>query len=218
MTVQMVDIDDLMPSLMRYTPNLPEPTAYAFIRQACREFCRRTKVWRHNTEFSILTLSDEVVVTIPESEIIYIDEARLGETDLEPIPLETLDDDRPGWYHEQTLDADGNETEGVAQYITQLTPNTITVYPRQTGTVKARYILMPSLDAELVPEFFLTQYREVIGRGAAAEAFAMPDAEFFNPTLAAAHSQQFEMGMRRQTSIVSKGQQRGRNRTKASYF
>lgn len=208
----MTDIDDLMPYLMRYTPNLPEPTAYDFLREAARDWCQRTKCWREAEEFPIASLDNVHLTTKQDAEVFYIDEAYLDGLPLEPVPIETLDDKYPGWQWAE------HEEEGVAQYITQVEPNTIMVYPRQTGHMKARYVLQPSNDAETVPLFLVENFGRYIGIGASARALTMPDTEFANPQLGAFHGNQFEQRMRKYTNVVSKGQQRGRNRTKASYF
>lgn len=197
---------------MRYTPNLPEPTAHDFLREAARDWCQRTKCWRETDEFNISTLDYAHLATIPDAEVIYIDEAFLDDMALTPIPLETLDDKHPGWQWAEV------DEEGTARYITQIEPNTITLYPRQRGRMKARYILQPSNQAEKVPAFLVQNFGRYIGIGASSRALTMPDAEFANPQLGAYHAEQYENRMRKYTNVVSKGQQRGRNRTKASFF
>lgn len=209
---RMVDIDELMPHMMRYTPNLPEPTAYDFLRDASREWCQRTKCWRENTEFTIVSSDYDHVSSIPDADIFYIDEPQLGEMPLEPITLEELDNLEPGWQFTDKTE------ESVAKYITQYKPNTITVHPYQTGTVKARLVLQPSNDAESVPDFLVSLYGRQIGFGAASMALLMPDPEFSDAGRADVLNRKFERAIRRFSGITSRGQQRGRIRVQGAYF
>lgn len=207
---RMTDIDDLMPDLMRYAPNLPEPTAHRFLLEAAREWCQRTKCWRETDKFTISTTDGFALNTIPDADVHYIDEGEIDGAALEPIPLETLDEKVPRWLWQ--------EEEGQARYITQIEPETAILYPRQKGVLKCRYVLQPSLSAETVPLFLAEKFGQYIGLGASARALTMPDVEYSNPNLGQLHGSQFERRMRQYSGVISRGQQRGRTRTKASFF
>ena len=211
MITTMTDIDDLLKYVLRYAPNLPEPIAFAFLRDASREFCQRTKCWRMMDDFTISGPDYNYQVGLVDADIVYMDEVQIDGRSIEPITLETLDDREPGWLWQ-------DQEASTAKYITQVEPNTVTVHPKQDGYVKARYVLQPSNDAEQVPQFLVKQYGKEIGMGAAAMALLMPDREFSNPALGKDFGVKFERTMRRYSGIVSKGPQRGKNRVKASFF
>jgi len=208
---QMVDLDDLLPELLIHVPNLPEPLAFRFLRDAARKFCARTKCWRERDTIEVTDPEEELVCSIPDVSVVFIEQAKLDDYFLTPITVRRLDEKVPNWSFDTDL-------ESQATYITQLVRNTFTIYPRQLGTLTLRYVLQPSRQAINIPEFLAEDYAEVIGMGAAAKALMMKSQEFFDPKLGVAMRAEFESELGKHMMSTSRGQQRARNNQKASFF
>jgi predicted metal-dependent phosphoesterase TrpH len=206
--VQMLDIDDFLPEVLRYAPNVTDFTAQRFIIQAARDLCERCKVWRENDTISITAPEMQGVCTIADAAIVAIQSARLGDRQLEPVRVEWLDAEIPNW---------ANDTnEMTALYVTQIRPDTIAVVPRETGTLSVRLALKPSRNATSLPALLLENYAEEIGRGAAGRILIDPNSE--NPQLGLAHQQWFSQQLETIATRVAKGQQKAPLRTRGRYL
>lgn len=206
--VQMLDIDDFLPEVLRYAPNVTDFTAQRFIIQAARDLCERCKVWRENDTISITAPEMQGVCTIADAAIVAIQSARLGDRQLEPVRVEWLDAEIPNWAN------DTNEMK--ALYVTQIRPDTIAVVPRETGTLSVRLALKPSRNATSLPALLLENYAEEIGRGAAGRILIDPNSD--NPQLGLAHQQWFSQQLETIATRVAKGQQKAPLRTRGRYL
>lgn len=205
------DIDLLLPVLMTHAPKCPEPLAVRYLRQAAREFCRRTRLWRETDRFEIVAPDFQAMCTIEDSAIVSIQTARFNGRDLDPVSPFWLDEHQPDWQQEEA-------PEATARYITQTAPNTITIVPRETGQLETRLCLQPSRDAFTFPAFLVDDHGDEIGLGAAGMVLTTPSLEIANPELGAALLQQFHGRIATTNVITAKGQQRARLRTKGSYL
>lgn len=203
------DIDDLLPEVLIYAPKVPHIVAFRFIREIAKEFCQRTRLWRAQDEFEVTAPESEGITTISDANIFEVEWAELEDIALEPVKPSWLDQNVPLW---QTLE---NET---AKYVTQLSPNTLTVVPKATGTLKLRLVLEPSRKAMTLPDFMVEQHGTLIGRGAAARIMLTPDQDYTNPNLGAAMNAEFKADLDRLAVKAVKGQQRAPLRTKGSFF
>src|SRR3990167_8730810 len=97
----MKDIELLLPRVMEKASACPEPTAIRHIRDAAIEFARRTRIWRESDSFTLSEDEYEVLAVEPGASIYEISHARFGETDLEPVTIDWLDKERPGWRDEE---------------------------------------------------------------------------------------------------------------------
>ena len=206
--VQMLDIDDFLPEVMRYAPNASDFAAQRFLIQAARDLCERCKVWRENDNISITAPEMQGVCTIADAAIVSIQSAMLNERALEPVRVEWLDAEIPNWATDTT--------ETTALYVTQIRPDTIAVVPRETGTLSVRFALKPSRNATSLPALLLENYAEEIGRGAAARILIDPNSD--NPQLGLAHQQWFSQQLDTIAVRVAKGQQKAPLRTRGRYL
>lgn len=206
----MEDIDRFLPDLRTYAPQCPDVTAHRFIRQAARKFCARTKVWREWDTITIATPDEECITTISDAAIVGIESARLDGNDLEPITTNDLDVKHPGWSEDTTI--------GTARYITQLVPNKIALYPRATGSLRARLILQPSLAALSLPDFLLHENGPLIGKGAAAGALMVPGQPYSDAGRGRDLNADFSGEVNSLVRSLAKGQQRAPLRTKPVFF
>ncbi|MBD9539921.1 hypothetical protein IB276_10690 [Ensifer sp. ENS04] len=205
---QTVDIDDFLPQVLLYAPNCADQVAYRFLRETAREFCQRTNCWRESDEVTITAPDCEGVSTASDAEIHLIQRAELDGVPLEPRTVAWLDANEPGW--ETSTDI----TQ--ARYITQLQPNTVTVFPRAEGKLTMRVVLKPSLSALTLPGFLLDQWGTEIGKGAAGRVLLLPDSP--NPNLGVGLLQEFKDCLGAEAIRTAKGQQGARLRTKGSYL
>lgn len=206
-----VDIDDFLPFALVHAPNCSDLIAYRYIREASRELCERCKVWRETDEMLITEDTCETLSTIPDADIVSIENAALDGVPLKPVTLAWLDENHPGW--------DRSEERGGARYITQTEPNTVQLYPRTAGNLTMRIVLQPSLTAMTMPGILLTKWGNVIGEGAAASILLLPnDDGGGDPAKAAALLGEFRQRIVTARFKAAKGQQGAPLRTKGSYF
>jgi hypothetical protein len=209
--MQMVPIDDLLPEVLTHVPNCSDPVAFKYLREAAQDVCRQGMMWRENDAFPVADPDAEGVITNQDASIVRIARAKLGDVELEPVTVEWLDANQPGWT-EATIDANP------ARYVTQLTPNTVAVAPRATGTLQIRLVLQPSRTAENVPDWLVEQYGILIGKGAAGKIMMLPDEAVADPARGAELGNEF---MRKLDGIALKaqrGQQGARLRTRGRFF
>ncbi len=207
---RMVDIDEFLPELLVLAPKCPEPLAFRYLRDAAVELCERTRVWTETDQVSITAPRCEYICVSQDAQLVGWKNARLDGRVLDTIRLDELDDIMPDW---QDQDAD----IAAARWITQSAPNTLSIVPRQTGTLKLRLILKPSRRALSFPEFLLDHHATAIAKGAAARVLTTPS-EFANPELGSAYHSDFKATLDSLALKEAKGQQGARLRTKGSYF
>jgi hypothetical protein len=219
----MKDLELLLPRVLEKAAACPEPTALRHLRDAAIEFCRRTRVWRATESFALSTDDDECVAVETGVSIFEISHAEYFAADavtgdkgtpLDAVTLDWLDKNRPGWRIE----------EGAPCYITQSAPDTVRVVPRPEvlvppapGTLTLELILVPTQDAEQVPDVLIEHYSREIADGALGAVLLLP-AEFGNAELGAFHKAEFEKALGRWSDRIPRGQQRARRRTTPSSF
>lgn len=207
-----VDIDLLLPQVLKYAPKCPEPLAIDELRQAAIELCERAKLWRESDEITLEAPEAQGLCTIQESSIVSIEWAELAGCELEPVTVEWLDNRYPDWSYAE-------EEVGASRYITQLTPNMVTVYPRAPGRLRMRLVLKPSLESFTLPRFLREHHAVTIGKGAAGRVLTTAaDVEWANPQLGAALVSEFQSLRDGIALKATKGQQGARLRTKGSYL
>lgn len=205
----MVDIDDFLPEALRYAPNTSDFVAIRALIQAARDLCQRCILWRESDRFEITAPDMQGLCTIHDADIVKIINAQLDGMTLEPRTAAWLDEHEPLW---STPDA----PVATARYVTQTAPGTVTIVPKATGIMDVRLVLKPSMDAVSMPAFLLSEYRDEIGRGAAARILTDPNST--NPQLGLDHRAWFEARLDHLCVQSVKGQHGARLRTKGAYF
>lgn len=206
----MRDLDELLPQVMPLAPSCPEVIALRYLREAARQYCQVMPVWRDTDSFTITAEQYEQLSSLPDVEIVKIETAHLDETKLEPVAVGDLDQKHPNWFN--------STDEGSARYVTQIGPDSVSLYPRAAGTLTMRLVLKPSLQARTVPEVLVTRYADIIGRGAAGNILLLPNTEFANPALGSAHLAFFNSKINVGAQLRARsGQQRAPLRTKARF-
>lgn len=207
----MMDLDELLPEVLTHAQKCPEPLAIRMLRDAARDFCQQSRIWRDTDTIPVTSPEFEGVCTIQDAAIVMIEAAHMDETALEPITARQLDEIRRNW-------ATDTSTLSNARYITQLRPDTITLYPQQVGTITARLILKPSRTAWQIPDFLIDGYGSEIASGALGSILLVPGTEYVNPQLGAYHASRFEEAKRIAGRTAARSQLNAPIRSKVSIF
>lgn len=206
----MRDIDELLPQVLPFAPNCPEPVALRFIREAARKMCHDIRLWREYDTTVVSGPECTALLTIPDAEIVEIQAATINGHRLDPVTIAWLDSEHPGWDRPAEITA--------ARYITQLNPKTVAVSPREEGELTARYVLQPSMDCLEVPDTLVDLHAITLGKGAAARILMMPAVDFANPQLGSVLLGEFDGLVASLKTEHTKGQQGARLRTKGDWF
>ncbi|PZU85217.1 MAG: hypothetical protein DI528_12845 [Shinella sp.] len=207
--VTMIDIEEFLPEVLQYAPNTSELVAQTHIVAVARELCDRCKIWRETDTFEIVTPAGQGLMSISNAEIVSIEEADMGGVPMEPVTVAWLDEHRPKWHTDTAT--------GQARYVTQLNLNTVSVYPRQSGEMTARFVLKPARRATELPDFLLQSYSDEIGKGAAGRIHTLPT-ENAVPQLGVTMTAWFEERLNKLSTKTTRGQQGAPLRTKGRYF
>lgn len=207
----MSDIDDLLPEVLLHAPNCADVVAYRYLREAARELCQRSRAWRVTETLLVTTPESQAIIATEDASIFEIANAFLDEFELTPVTPAWLDSEYPGWH-------DSYADTGPARFITQIAPNTVTIVPKVTGTLKMRLVLEPSRTAMTVPDFIVEQYATEIGKGAAGRVLMLPSNTVGNPNYGTKLLAEFEDLLDTVAVQATKGQQGARLRSKGAYF
>lgn len=204
-----VDFDELLPEIAIYAPKVPDIVAFRFIREVTREMCSRARLWTVTDQFEVKAPDFEALSTIPDAEIVEIEQALFNGEALEPQTRAWLDRELGDW---QSL-------EGTPpRYITQVELNSVTIVPKASGTLRMRSRLKPSRTATTLPSSLIDQYATEIGMGAAGRALMVPQQDYTNPQLGAVKEALFKEFLDGLSLAASKGQQKAPLRTRARFF
>mgnify|MGYP004445770845 CR=1 FL=1 len=216
----MIDIDEFLPRFRGEAGNVPQPVAFARLRDAAREFCRSTKAWTTRLTVTFTDPDRIEIASLVEQDAEFFEltrKARFKGTteadayDIERITPFDLDQRHPGWIE----DADVAET---VQFVTSTDHNLLRVYPKAAGTLYATAVLIPDRQAETLPEFLLSDHEETICRGAAAMALTTPQAEYANPQRGLDLRNQFQQAIDTMTMRAQRSDAKGRRNTRGRYF
>ena len=198
------DIDMLYPKVLQYAPGCPEPTAVEHLRDAAIQLCKATRCWRDLDEFHVTGCGpDKIPAILPYATLFEIEKAWFNDHELEPKT-----------YGSDMLFHDAGEP----RYITQVSPDSVMLDPARAGTLKLSMFLMPSENAETLPQFFFDQFPRALADGALGTLLLLPNQPFTNPQLGVAFANKFQATLDRNFAFNMRGQQRAKKRTQPNYF
>ena len=208
----MRDLYELAPHVLPWVPTCPEPLMIQYLRQAVIEFCRRTRSWRSEEVYRLISADQDInLVTCCDSVIHEIERVRYRE------------DDQSAWQHplqpaafEEVDDWQGSEATPVM--FTQRIPNTLRVCPFTTGEIKVTMYLKPDQMAQTIPDYIVEQYPDVIAAGALAKLMLLPGRDFTEPNQSMMYQAMFDEACDRHFRDNLRGQQRARVRTKPRFL
>lgn len=195
-----MDLDALHPFIAPHVRACPDPVIDHCIRQAAREFCQRTRVWRVTDTFPVTGGAEEIISVPAGAALVEIEDAWFNDIQLSPGRF--------------ALGA----AEGEPAMFTQVLPNTLMVRPPGAGMLRLSLFVMPSLDAGQLPDFLVSIYAQPIASGALYRLLMIPGENWSNPPLGMAHRAEFDRAMDRNFAAHMKGQQRAPVRTKYRFI
>lgn len=210
--MSMKELEAFLPNIAHIVPGCAEPTILKAVREACIEFCERTKLWRSFDEFQVSTEDCEVVCVPSGASLLEFEHVSFDGFPLDPASISMLDADHPYW---RTQD---DEQTTYPRFYTQTELDTITVVPRATGTLKVSTILVPSEDTDMVPGWLLDKYRRAIAAGALKDLLIIPGQPFFNADLSGFYTARFNTALDNYGSMNVRGQQRAPLRVRSQYL
>jgi hypothetical protein len=251
----MIQVRRFLPLILPFAPGVPNMVAEFHTRMAAIEYCERTRCWRHiisiEMDYDLITGDGEEafwgdepalwgsdpafwgslealgdtggteVVVAPDYAAIHFIESAFWDGEVELTPTQ----------YSKVLPSDRESISGPPRYITQVNPNTVTVYPFHPGTLDLTVFLKPRSGTDFtndpqapvedfynqVPDFLFIQHAEAIAAGALARLLAMPETRWQNPTMAAVYLNKFERYCDTAFSTPVVGQHRAPRRTRMRF-
>lgn len=191
-----------LPEVMQYVPGVPEFVAENAIKQACIEFCERTRFWQENLD-SQLTLKSTADYEIDApTGVKFVDIVEAWYNDVLLIPKSTEELTRIYRY------TDWRTVESDPQYITRINPTEVILVPmpvKTGGALKIRAALAPTRDSTMVYDQLYEQYLEYIAYGARARLYNSPKQPYFDKSSAAEFEGKFRAAIAEVRARVNKG-------------
>lgn len=208
-------LSNLLPLMLPYATDMPEPVAEAQLRLAANEFCKETLCWREVVDVTLVDAP--IAVTITGGTLVKIEKAMFDDaTELKPEQFQNIGLDK--W--------DDTDASGEPSHIFQLNDGTVTVYPFKAGTITLSGFFAPQIVPDTsdipgqnkIPLFLANSNGMDIVHGALSRAFAIPKQSWTSPDQAAYHGSLFEQAKARRHGQRLRGQQRARVRVKSHFM
>lgn len=213
-------LSDLLPLVVPHVATAPRPAIEQALRLSAIEWCERTRCWRHITTLAI-DARRKAVAAPPYATIHRIESARWnGEYDLTPVQFT------------QTDIIEGEDADSAPPaYLTQVSPNEVSVHPFEEGTLTLSAFLKPRSAPQpgtgygddpadplasswnVVPEHVLIQSGEDVAAGALYRMMMTPGKDWTNFELGADHRARFNIAANDAYGREMRGQQRAPVRT-----
>lgn len=191
----MKSLDEFFPQVRMDCPQIALPIVRQAILDACREFCKKTKIWEEMKIFSLAPNKSEYKIALPENtnlqDITYL--ARLN-TDTNKYDDRTrfkvTENDMDyegvagwgGWGNTTNWRDTTNDNADFWRWGIKADMKTVFIYPQPTVAladgVKAKLILSPDQGAFEVPDVLYDEYAEQIGSGAVARLMELVPDDF----------------------------------------
>lgn len=245
MAVTMKRTAELLPLVLPYCPTCPDFVAEQMIRLAAIDFAEKSRSWRHVAEIdmsegvwtALLTgtveaqdygllfavgggvfrakavlRGDESTLAAPTIAVIHeIEFADWNGMRLTPVQYSTFE----------------AEKQGVPQYVSQVTPNSISIWPYEPGILTVSMFLKPSSASQfmvsadtplfdrfnVIPDFFVSLHGQTLALGALARILSIPDEPWTNDQKALFYKGEFEQKLNGAFRQNMRGQQRAPIRT-----
>lgn len=196
----MRSLDEFFPQVRLDVPGVALPIVRQAILDACRDFCKRTKVWNTIKIFSLSPNKSEYQIAIPENtfiqDITYLGRLISGSSPVKyddrtrrKVTESDLDYESPNWRESESSNAE------FWRWGIKSDRRTVFFYPIPTVAladgIKCKVILAPNQDASEVPHILFDEYAEGIGAGASAKLLEIPGKEWTDLQAADMRQRQF---------------------------
>lgn len=213
---------DMLPLVLPHVPGCPYMEVIKNLRLAAIEWCERTRCWRSITTVAI-TGQGQAVVAPHYATIHEIETAHMAGQRLTPTQFSHIDQQDRG----------EDNVSGPPRYITQVSPNEITLVPFSTGDLELSLFLKPRSgdevgsngqggwlqdDQNVIPQHIFVQDAEAISWGALSRLMAQPKKEWTNPNMAVYYENKFGARADSKFSSNVEGQQKARPRSRPQWI
>lgn len=203
---------DFYSAVLLHVGGAPFPLVNEKLIDAAREFCERTRCWRDVQTFRTNGDEDELSCAPPDAAILELEEVWFDGHKLARVPFKDVD---PASWPEDWQ----RPHSGISPVcVSQANHNAIVIAPKAAGTVRASMFLIPTPDAQTLPDVLYDRFREAVANGAIARLCALPDQPYSDFNKAAAFTGLFEAACDQNFRFNKRGQQRAPTRVRPSWF
>lgn len=227
--VDTVRVSKFLPYVIPHAPGCPTFTAESAVRLAAIEFCEKARCWRHLDQIEI---DDENTVALVAPDYAAIHEIEFASFSNESTPRQPL---TPTQYSDigERYRASLEDVDGAPRYITQVNPNSVTLFPFTAGTLEVSLFLKPRMgqsfvastaddpiqdEYDQVPAFLLTQWGEAIADGALSKLLLQPQTQWYDPNRAQYYMGRFMRACDSKFAQSLRGQHRAPKRTRFRFL
>ena len=199
-----VPYENFLPEVMQFVPNVADIIAVNAIRNACIEFCEKTRYLQLDIPYiSLVAGKASYPIVTPDGtkfvlpEVTYFNDVLL-------IPKSS--DELASIYRM----ADWRKVQGNPAYVTRLIAPEIllTPYPvavTSTDFLRCRVSIAPTRDSTEIDSEIYEQFLEVISFGARARLYGTPQQSYYDKTAAEQYARMFKNGIGEARQRVVKG-------------
>lgn len=208
-----VPYEEFLPEVMQFVPDVADLVATNAIKQACIEFCQKTRYWQIELDpiDVVANQSSYVIPTPADTKMVGIVYAYYNNNLMIPQPPDTLANIyRMG---------DWRELQGSPQYITQIIKPEVILVPQPSFSIadalKMRVAIAPTRDSTEISSEIYENYLLVIADGAKSILYATPGQPYYDKVLSKECQINFRTGIANARIAIDKGLTR--NSTRAEY-
>lgn len=208
----MAQWSDFLPHVLPFAPGCPDPVAEFNLREAARDFCARTRVWR--TTLAPMTIAPTAGIG-PHAMPLPVD------TELVRIERATMNGRLIDAVAEDALPVDWQQYPNTVRdcIFTQDALSVMTVPAYETDrTLVLDVTLKPDYQAEDFPTHLASQYMRAIADGALSLILMQPDKPYTNLALAGVKTAEFNDRVSVVANRVRRGSSSFRPRGNARFF
>lgn len=205
----MRDIFELAPHILPFAPGCPEPVMVQYARDAAIKFCQRSRSWRSDEvyplaspEINVMAKCDAVIFDIESVRWRQSAGDQWGDR-LDPVQYDEIADEY----------RDGNP-----RYFAQKLAGTLRVSPFATGELRVVMYLKPDSNTSELPDYLIELHAETLAAGALSKILMLSAYDFADPQMAMVHLNTFNTALDANFRENTRGQQRARSRSKASFL
>ena len=198
-----VTYDTFLPEVMQYCPEVSEIIAINAIKQACIEFCERTRYWQVDIDPQSLVSGVASYEIDAPTGAKFVDVTEAWYNGVLLIPKSTEELTRLYRY------TDWRTLEGSPIYITRLIPTELVLVPMPSASsansLNVRASLAPTRDSTGVDSSLYEEFLEYISFGARARLYGTPKQAYYDKGAAMEYEKKFRTAISEVRTRINKG-------------
>jgi hypothetical protein len=209
--------EDFLPEVMQFVPNVADLIAVNAIRNACIEFCEKTRFLQIDIPYIPLVAGQASYPVVTPSGTKFVLPEVTYYNDVLVIPKSS--DELASIYRM----ADWRKVQGNPAYVTRLIMPEIVVTPypvtvTATDYLRCRVSIAPTRDSSEVDSEVYEQFLEIISFGARARLYGTPQQSYYDKTAAEQYARMFKYGITEARAKITKGLSRDSVRAEFQRF